>query len=264
MDLDPPAVDVSALPTAERYLQIHLKSEGDKLLLTLPKTQQREITPEDWIQIDLELKQSLNTLEKKWQGLAPVHLVAEDRLLDARQLQNLAELLKEGDLELTCIHTSRRQTAVAAATAGYSVQQISPQDSLAFSPEAPVIFLCEPLYLKHTVRSGVEVRYAGTVVVLGDVNPGAEIVADGDILIWGTLRGVAHAGAKGNRLGRIMALKLEATQLRIADLVARVPAPSKPQFTPEVAYIGAEGICIMEAYQFAKTHRFEEAEGWHP
>ena len=66
MDLDPPIViDVEATPVTERYLQIHLKSEGDKLLLTLPKTQDAEITPPDWVQISLELKQSLNSLEKK-------------------------------------------------------------------------------------------------------------------------------------------------------------------------------------------------------
>jgi septum site-determining protein MinC len=108
--------------------------------------------------------------------------------------------------------------------------------------------------LQITVRSGVEIRHPGTIVILGDLNPGGEVVAAGDIFVWGRLRGVAHAGANGNRNCRIMALQMEPTQLRIADAVARAPGTPPTQFYPEVAYVTPEGIRIARATDFSKTH----------
>ena len=68
------------------------------------------------------------------------------------------------------------------------------------------------------------------------------------------MRGIAHAGAKGNSECCIMALQMQPTQLRIAELVARAPS-GKPEFlSPEVAYVTSEGICLKPAPNFDKTH----------
>ncbi|HHX73604.1 MAG TPA: septum site-determining protein MinC [Firmicutes bacterium] len=100
------------------------------------------------------------------------------------------------------------------------------------------------LVIKRTLRSGQYIRFPGTVVVLGDVNPGAEIVADGDIFVFGTLRGIAHAGVGGDRNASVVALRLAPTQLRIADVISRAPDnPSLPD-TPEYAYINDARIMI--------------------
>jgi septum site-determining protein MinC len=72
---------------------------------------------------------------------------------------------------------------------------------------------------RGNLRSGQVLRRSEDVVVLGDVNPGAEIVSDGNILIWGRLRGIAHAGAGGDRDKIVGALLMEPVQVRIADLV---------------------------------------------
>lgn len=85
-----------------------------------------------------------------------------------------------------------------------------------------------PVIVRNTCRSGVRVVSASDCVVLGDVNPGAEIIADGDVIIYGILRGVAHAGAAGDRSARIWALSFEPNQIRIADLVAVPPRGGKP------------------------------------
>jgi len=181
--------------------------------------------------------------------------MAQDQLLDAMKLQEIADALSEVQLQLKRVYTTRRQTAVAAAAAGYSVeQQSSPTYSLNQSPDEPTQLLAEPLYLQLTVRSGIEIRHPGTIVILGDLNPGGTVVAQGDIFVWGRLRGVAHAGAGGNRNCRIMALQMEPTQLRIADAVARAPETTPSQFYPEVAYVAPEGIRIARATDFAKTH----------
>jgi septum site-determining protein MinC len=90
------------------------------------------------------------------------------------------------------------------------------------------------LYVRHTLRSGQRVRYDGSVVVIGDVNPGAEVVAGRDVIVLGTMRGMAHAGCHGDGGCAVMALRLEPTQIRIGKLVSRPPEgraaePSGPE-----------------------------------
>ncbi|MEW6496919.1 MAG: septum site-determining protein MinC [Cyanobacteriota bacterium] len=237
----------------ESQSQVRLKSDGERLLLILPPDME---TPgsASWLDLWQQLKHRLNAGERFWQENTGVHLMAQDQLLDGMKLQAIDDALKEMQLQLQRVYTSRRQTAVAAATAGYSVEQQAPTYSLHQQPSEPTELLTEPLYLQLTVRSGVEVRHPGTIVILGDLNPGGTVIAAGDIFIWGRLRGVAHAGANGNRACRIMALQMEPTQLRIADAVARAPATPPEQFYPEVAYVAPEGIRIARANDFAKTH----------
>jgi septum site-determining protein MinC len=230
---------------------VRIETEPANLVALLPR-----LSPtgaDDWSEILQALKYCLNSDSRRWSSGTPIHLAAQDRLLDGRQLQALVEIFQESGLQLRCIHTSRRQTAVAAATAGYSVQQEPLVQPLSSGSEQSLP--AEPLYLKTTVRSGITVRHNGSVIIWGDVNPGGEVVADGDILVWGSLRGVAHAGARGDRQRTIAALRLNPTQLRIAEKVVRVPDAPADYFEPEVAYITKEGIRISPAANFAKAQR---------
>ena len=109
------------------------------------------------------------------------------------------------------------------------------------------------LYLNQTLRSGQTVNYEGNIFIVGDAHPGSEIIADGDITIWGILGGIAHAGSKGNISAKVRALKLNAIQLRIAGLYARrndtlnVPYVQKTnEFTPEEAQIEEGKIVIYK------------------
>lgn len=240
-------------PIVDFDSQVRLKRDGERLQLILPPESEMPGAA-NWFELWQQLKQRLNGGERFWQENTPVHLMAQDQLLDALKLQAIADALLELQLQLQRVYTTRRQTAVAAATAGYSVEQQPPSYSLQTQPAEPTELLIEPLYLQLTVRSGVEIRHPGTIVILGDLNPGGAVIAAGDIFIWGRLRGVAHAGANGNRACRIMALQMEPTQLRIADAVARAPGTLPEQFYPEVAYVTSEGIRIARATDFAKTH----------
>lgn len=249
---------VSTVPPSDKAVdcheQVHLKKEGERLILTLPPASE---TPgaASWSELWEQLKHRLMGGVRFWQSQVVVELMAQDQLLDAQKLQEIADALTEADLTLKRVHTSRRQTAVAAATAGYSVEQQPPSCSLEqAATKSDDELLAEPLYLQITVRSGVEIRHPGTIVILGDLNPGGSLIASGDILVWGRLRGVAHAGAAGNQESRIMALQMEPTQLRIADAVARAPESTPDQFHPEVAYVTPDGIRIARAADFAKTH----------
>jgi septum formation inhibitor MinC len=96
------------------------------------------------------------------------------------------------------------------------------------------------LYLRQTLRSGQSVSHKGHLVIVGDVNPGAEVMAEGDITIWGALRGMAHAGIAGNTSSEIRALKFDPIQLRIAHAIARSPDRPKANLRttgPETARI---------------------------
>ncbi|MEM8614364.1 MAG: septum site-determining protein MinC, partial [Cyanobacteria bacterium P01_H01_bin.105] len=83
-------------------------------------------------------------------------------------------------------------------------------------------------------------------------NPGGALIAAGDIVVWGRLRGIAHAGSDGNAACRIMALHMQPTQLRIADKVARAPEKPPALYQPEVAYVNNDGIRIAIASEFAQ------------
>lgn len=99
------------------------------------------------------------------------------------------------------------------------------------------------LLVRRTIRSGQSLHYDGNVVVMGDVNPGAEIVCTGDILVLGSLRGVAHAGAEGKTEAIVFAFRLEATQLRIAHVISRAPDEKLPQPQgPEIARVVGDRI----------------------
>ncbi len=79
----------------------------------------------------------------------------------------------------------------------------------------------ETVILAKTVRAGGLVESTGSLIILGDVNSGAELVAEDDIIVIGTLRGVAHAGATGNEQAVIWAQKILSPQLRIAGMLAQ-------------------------------------------
>ncbi|KZL48924.1 septum site-determining protein MinC [Nodularia spumigena CENA596] len=254
VDLDINAPEsVTAENRLKNHIQVQFKSEGERLLVILPTESQIPASEVAWSEIWQQLKLRLNAGDRFRTSRTPVHLLAKDRLLDGRQLQEFAEAFSEAQLDLKCVVTSRRQTAIAAVTSGYSVEQLQPETSLKSELKTATTTPADALYLEMTVRSGTEIRHPGTVIILGDINPGGIVVAEGDIVIWGRLRGIAHAGAGGNRECLIMSLQMEPTQLRIADAVARSPEKSPMQVFPEVAHITPAGIRIARANDFSRN-----------
>ncbi len=111
------------------------------------------------------------------------------------------------------------------------------------------------LYQAATLRGGQALHHNGNIVVVGDVNPGAELVATGDILVFGRLAGIAHAGARGDEGARIYAIDLAATQLRIATFIATEgDGKRKAGATPEVAVARDGRIAILPLDRLAELH----------
>lgn len=98
----------------------------------------------------------------------------------------------------------------------------------------------ETKFHRGSIRSGQRMEEEGSIVILGDVNSGAEIIAADNIVILGTLRGLAHAGAKGNRKAIIAAGKLDTVQLRIANVVKEINRDEEPMHREAYVFIDEE------------------------
>ncbi len=98
--------------------------------------------------------------------------------------------------------------------------------------------------VKRTLRSGRTVNSEGHVVVIGDVNPGAQIIAGGDVIIWGRLRGMVHAGAHGDEDATVCALDMTPMQLRIAGHIATSPKDKQKNPRPEIALVRDNRIVV--------------------
>ncbi len=94
------------------------------------------------------------------------------------------------------------------------------------APEAHPIDSARTVIVPHTIRAGSRNEYRGSVIVLGDVNPSAEVIAGGDVIVIGALRGLAHAGQGGYSDAIVWARPIASTQIRIGDAVARAPEGS--------------------------------------
>lgn len=173
------------------------------------------------------------------------------RAINAADLGQLRDTLSERNVSLVAVLSESVATTRAAQALGLKIALATappPSVQARIDAEADPEELREDAVLvRRTMRSGRSVRHAGNVVVLGDVNPGAEIIASGDVIVWGRLRGVVHAGAEGDTSAVVCALDLAPTQLRIAGHIAVSP-PQKGQPIPEMARV-KDGQIVAERWK---------------
>ena len=105
----------------------------------------------------------------------------------------------------------------------------------------------ETKFHKGSLRSGQRIEFEGSLVIIGDVNAGAEVIAGENIVVLGILRGLAHAGAKGNKDAVIEAAEIEAVQIRIADKVKEIERDTDTiRKVKTSAYINDKDELILE------------------
>ena len=108
----------------------------------------------------------------------------------------------------------------------------------------------ETKFYKGSIRSGQKMEFEGSLVILGDVNAGAEVLAEDNVVILGILRGMAHAGAKGNDSAYVIANSLCPKILQIADNIAEAPDDEYEEskndkiIIPEIAFVSKDRIVI--------------------
>lgn len=167
-----------------------------------------------------------------------------ERQINEQELADVLSLMQQHGLHPESLAANARESRNAARSAGLTarpVPQRLPVQSDSVSPEG------ESLFVYRTVRSGQIVRHHGHITILGDVNPGAQIIAGGSVVVWGRLRGLVHAGALGDISAVVCALDLRPTQLRIASLIARTPENAASQGS-EIARIEQTYI-VVESWE---------------
>jgi septum site-determining protein MinC len=224
--------------------EVAIKGVRQGILLVLPDDR-------EWDEVIGQLETKLAAASNLIQG-AKAQLDVGDRPVTAEQLGALVKQLTERyQLETNALIGTHDDARAAAEAAGLTMTAAPPplppeRTKVVASPDA-----ANPpnnaLYLRQTVRSGQSIRHDGTIVLCGDVNPGAEVIATGDIVVFGTLRGVAHAGAAGDEECQIIAINLRPTQIRIAGYIARSPDTAAPPLSkyPEVARVQNSEIHII-------------------
>jgi septum site-determining protein MinC len=198
-----------------------------------------------WDRLLVELEHRLQASPSFFKG-GQLSLDVGELLLTEEDIRGVRELLLQHEVTLHGLVSRQEKTEAAAQELGLVIDLgFDRRPSAELHPEPPEAQFSEAALWQRTLRSGQSIRYPGNVIVIGDVNPGAEIVASGHVLVWGRLRGTVHAGATGDEEAIICALDMSPTQLRIAGHISRAPEEHRRDPTPEVAAVREGRIVAM-------------------
>jgi septum site-determining protein MinC len=233
---------------------INIKGVKDGLLITLSPT-------EEWQLITEELAERIDEQGSFFSG-AKITVDLGERPVPKYELSSLKAVLERRGLLLASVQSSSQTTLQSAEALDLRIRSAQPvadtqptgsvrstdNDTPLDPPIDPEEHGTPGVLVRRTLRSGRTIHSRGHVVVYGDVNPGAKIVATGDIIVWGRLRGMVHAGAEGNTDAVICALEMNPNQLRIADLIALSPDDPGQDSQAEVASV-RENQIVVESWK---------------
>lgn len=186
-----------------------------------------------------------------------VALRVGDRSLTGEQLQAIGAALERSGVTLWAVQCEHPATYAAAQELGL---ETSPHPPALAAPEDSPSEEMSGIVVRRTLHSGQALHHAGHITLIGDLNPGAELVAAGDLIVWGKLRGTAHAGAMGDEKAIICALQLMPNQIRIGPHIARPPELGHAPTVPEIARV-CEGGIVVEHWNLPGRRMFG-IEGW--
>lgn len=194
-------------------------------------------------EIQTAIQELLGEMNQPLAGTS-IHIDMRPPIFTSEDLSNLeTHLTEKYDLVVSGVNVfdEKNESPILAAPATHSISQSLAADNHPDFEHAQIV--------QQTIRSGQTTScLAGSMIIYGDVNPGGEVVAAGDIIVLGTLRGNAHAGAHGRLTSVIIAMELVPLQLQIGTYVNRPPVGQKPRGYPEIARVGAEDIIIVEEF----------------
>jgi septum site-determining protein MinC len=223
--------------------QVDVKGIRDGILITLGEG--------SWDELQSALFNHLDEQAAFLHG-AKLAIDVGNQVLKAVEMGHLRNEISEKGMFLWALLSTSPTTEVTAQTLGLATRLSKPRPDLTPAKiETALHEGEEAILMQRTLRSGFRVQYKGHVVVIGDVNPGAEIIASGNVVVWGRLRGLVHAGAEGDAQATVCALDLSPTQLRIAGMIA-APPQRRGKISPETAHI-INGQVIAEAWEIKKS-----------
>lgn len=193
---------------ADLPASIRIKGLRDGLLVSLPDG--------EWEQQRRSLLSQIDSQGAFFQG-ARLALDVGAQVIKVNQMVELRDELSERRVSLWAVLSESPATEQTAQLLGLATRVSKPRPEELESIEAGPVSDDTALFVNRTLRSGTRIEFAGTVAILGDVNPGAEVVAEGNVIIWGRLRGTVHAGTGGNPASVVCALSFSPMRLQIAD-----------------------------------------------
>lgn len=163
------------------------------------------------------------------------------------ELSELRDMLSERGVNLWAVLSESPATEQTSQLLGLATRISKPHPQEMARPPAEEAGEGRAMWIGRTLRSGTRVAFAGNVIVVGDVNPGAEVVAEGNVIVWGRARGLVHAGAGGDEAAFVYGLDLSAAQIRIGNASA-VPLGKSGEARP-IKYFLEDGIIKSESWQ---------------
>ena len=218
---------------------IDIKGIHDGLLITLG----------DGLWNDLS-KTIINQIDEKRSFFlgAKVAIKLGDQDISASQLGSFRDLLSDKGISLWAVVSTSSITEQSARNLGLDTRVPNLKKDPDEKPADTSTDGERAIYLNKTLRSGNKICFKGHIIVMGDINPGAEIVASGSIIVWGRiLGGILQAGAEGDESAIVCALDLNPTQLRIAGNISISPK-RKGKPVPEMARI-IDGQVVAESWK---------------
>ena len=180
--------------------------------------------------------------------------------LSCTDILELIEIVSRYNCEIIGFYSGSSKTIVSSKSLGYRSQFIIENHSNNnLKTNNHDLNFSKTYFHEGTLRSGEYLDISGDLVILGDVNPGAIVSAEENIIIWGRLLGIAHAGSRGNSQATISALQIRPVQLRIANRVARGPTEKIQLGLAEQAKVDSNKIIIspLDSIYFAKLNQKE-------
>ncbi|MEX2143058.1 MAG: septum site-determining protein MinC [Anaerolineales bacterium] len=208
----------------------------------------------EWIVAEQSLLGELGRQKDFLKG-ARLILDVDQHEINAASMGRLRDQISEQGLSLWAVLSRSPLTERSAQAMGLAtrIHQSEPEPEEKGEEDETPSSLTEAnaLLLRKTMRSGASLSHPGHVTLIGDVNPGAQIIASGDVVVWGRLRGLVHAGAEGDDRAVVCALDLSPTQLRIAGHIA-IPPQERGEKTPEIAYV-KDGEVVAEEWNIGRN-----------
>jgi septum site-determining protein MinC len=216
-------------------IPISIKGIREGLLISLDEG--------DWEEVVPSLADHLASKPDFFRGARAI-LRLGARSLYAADLARLRSLLGDHGIALQTVLSESDSTLSAARSLGMETALRTPQPEE--TPLDTELSGADAVVVHQTLRSGNRIEFPGSVLVLGDVNPGAEVIAGGSVVVWGRLKGTVHAGAEGDESAVVCALDLCPMQLRIAGHIATSP-PRRGTSHPETAIL-RDGQLVAEPW----------------
>ena len=220
---------------------IAIKGVNDGLLISLSAT-------ESWQSVTDQLAARIDEKADFYAG-ANITVELGERPVPKYELSSLKALLERRGLRLSLVRSESDTTQTSAAalavpTDNHAIPERLQRIAQETPPVNPEETGTQGVLFRRTLRSGRTLHSEGHVIVFGDVNPGAKVIAGGDIVVWGKLRGYVHAGAAGDESAIVCALDMSPSQLRIADYALAPTAGKRRRIEPAVAQLRGARITV--------------------